>query len=260
MEQKRKLIAKPVGNGLDNDENDVIAVQRELYERGYLNQNPHDGIINAGTSLAIKNYQKDRNLKVDGMLNPGGETENSLIHSLNESAFHKDLNAARSTDVLKNLKRFSFVVRDNPKASVTKPWYENSSASQVKQYEKIIEKVAKDKNMDADLIKSIMHMETTRGWYDGMGESLGLNKTVRPMNINPELWGELLGYSRSDIEDPEKNIRAGAELLGRIAQRVPDRSIARIATLYNYLPARSVNDYGVKVEDIYKNKPWKNRR
>lgn len=79
------------------------------------------------------------------------------------------------------------------------------------------------------------------------------------MNVNPDLWGRLGGCSRDDLKDPEKNIRAGAELLNRIQQRVPDHNIARIATLYNNLPEAVINNYGAKVEDIYKNKPWKNR-
>lgn len=66
-----------------------------------------------------------------------------------------------------------------------------------------------------------MHMETTRGWYDKGLEAFDLNSSIRPMNVNPNLWGKLGGYSREDMKDPEKNIRAGAELLHRISERVP---------------------------------------
>ena len=49
-------------------------------------------------------------------------------------------------------------------------------------------------------------METTQGWYDRLFSPLGLNKTIRPMNVNAKYW-KYLGFSREDLSDPEKIYR-----------------------------------------------------
>lgn len=75
------------------------------------------------------------------------------------------------------------------------------------------------------------------------------------MNVHAKVWREL-GYTRSDLEDPRTNIEAGAMLLKRIIDRLPDASIRRIGTLYNNLSARKISDYGARLEAIYREKPW----
>lgn len=105
------------------------------------------------------------------------------------------------------------------------------------------------------MVKAIVHLETTQGWYDSSLELLGLNKTIRPMNINYEYWKEL-GFTRKDIEDPEKNIQLGVELLKRIQDRMPNANSAEVATIYNNLGARNISNYGARVDRLMKEKPW----
>ena len=71
----------PVGNGQKNNEDDVAKVQKRLGSLGYLPEKQEyepTGIIDLATSLAIKNFQKDNDLKQDGYLNAKGETLSAL--------------------------------------------------------------------------------------------------------------------------------------------------------------------------------------
>lgn len=98
------------------------------------------------------------------------------------------------------------------------------------------------------LLLSIVVMETTHGWYDALLQPAGLNKTIRPMNINVAYWPAL--FSAEDMHDPAKNFDAGAFMLKRIAERLApnDRTTRKIATLYKDINAKSVTDYGARVE------------
>ncbi len=81
-------IKKPVGDNLDNNEDDVRTVRVGLQTLGHIK--PEDGeldytgkplgIITTGLETGIKNFQRERGLKVDGYLNPSGET----IKAMNE--------------------------------------------------------------------------------------------------------------------------------------------------------------------------------
>ncbi|WP_065328058.1 hypothetical protein [Tritonibacter mobilis] len=98
------------------------------------------------------------------------------------------------------------------------------------------------------LVLSIAVMETTHGWYDEPLEWIGLNKSIRPMNINVDYWPDL--FTEENMYDPAQNFDAGAFMLKRIMERLApnDRSIRKIATLYNNVNAAAVNDYGARVD------------
>lgn len=70
----------PVGNGRQNDPDDVVAVQRQLAQRGYYGQETDEpsGFIDRTLINGIRRYQDDNGLVVDGWLAPGGETERNL--------------------------------------------------------------------------------------------------------------------------------------------------------------------------------------
>ena len=153
----------------------------------------------------------------------------------------------------------SFAVADNSNASGDAPKYEIALFSQVNTYSATIETVAAEKKVDARLIKAIMFMETTHGYYDAPLSWIGQNKSILPMNINVDYWGNTFG-TREDMKDPEKNIRAGAEMIARIQANMPGASIEKIATLYNNINAKTVNDYGMRVKKIYEDQPWVNKK
>lgn len=70
-------LRNPVGNGLHNDPDDVSAVERQMRRRGYYPRE-ETGYITRALDDGIKRYQRDKGLRVDGRLYPGGETEMSL--------------------------------------------------------------------------------------------------------------------------------------------------------------------------------------
>ena len=138
-----------------------------------------------------------------------------------------------------------------------KPLTEICLLNTIKDYDDIIEKVALDKGLDPDLLRAIMYMETTHGYYDKILSILDLQKSILPMNVNVNYWGNSFG-TRSELNNPEFNINAGAEMLRRIQNAVRDsnNSIEKTATLYNNLAAKRVSRYGRRVSKIYYEKPW----
>lgn len=74
-----------VGNGFANDWLDVRNVKRGLGALSYLPEDPFDrphGLIDESSTKAVKNFQADNGLKIDGWLGPGGETEATLRDEL----------------------------------------------------------------------------------------------------------------------------------------------------------------------------------
>ena len=61
-----------------------------------------------------------------------------------------------------------------------------------------------------------------------------------------------------DVNDPEQNIELGVRVLKSIYDAVPDKDIAKIATLWNGTGLKEVNDYGARAKEYYKNKSWNN--
>jgi hypothetical protein len=149
-----------------------------------------------------------------------------------------------------------FVVLPNAKAEGKEPIYELASFSEVNRHSALIDRVAKDAAVDARLIRAIMYMETTHGYYDAPLALFGANKSILPMNVNVDYWGNAFG-NREALSKPYENIKAGATILKRIMNNLPTQaSVKEIATLYNNINARSVNDYGARVEKIYNSQPW----
>lgn len=108
-----------------------------------------------------------------------------------------------------------FEIASNPEASGRQPSYALNIFSEVKSNEKTIEREAKKAGIDKDMVKAIVFLETTQGYYDRLHPN---NKSIRPMNIRTDYW-KGLGFSRKDLHDSEKNIQAGVELLKRIKKK-----------------------------------------
>jgi hypothetical protein len=82
-------IGDTVGNGFKNAPRDVGTVKRALGGLGYLPEDPFDrpsGFIEESTTAAIKRFQGDNDLTIDGWLQPGGETEAALNSATNRLA------------------------------------------------------------------------------------------------------------------------------------------------------------------------------
>jgi Transglycosylase SLT domain len=318
-----RQITGTIGNMMQNLNDDVLQVKSALERLGRFDfaskPEPHS-YVTKELDGSIREYQRDRGLKIDGWMRPGGETERSLsrdmrdkerkgsflqnisssslpprpefrtsagirvnldkistgINNLNQASEHKAASDAKNKPpepfgppvpalssqerkkIIINDRTVGFPITSNPDAKSDKPWYERLKNSQVKKYENIIEQRAKKADIDPDLVKAVMHMETTHGKYDRYADSLGINKSILPMNIYAKNWKDL-GFSRDDLRNPETNIQVGIALLKRIKKQVPDGDIKKIATLYNELGATKVSDYGARVESIYKEKPWRRK-
>jgi hypothetical protein len=188
--------------------------------------------------------QKSCNLEVDHLQLQIKENSTQMVQP------------ARKECLLQNIKTCKFVVLENPDADGSEPIYEIAAFSAVSRNSALIDRVARELMLDGRLIRAVMYMETTHGYYDAPLAILGMNKSVLPMNVNVEYWGSTFG-NRQAMNDPYKNIRAGAEILKRITANVPQgTSVRHIATLYNNINAQRVSDYGARVEKIYLAQPW----
>jgi hypothetical protein len=81
MRTFRPLALKgPVGNGLENDLQDVLAVKRRLNSLGLYDEPEYGftGYIDRAMDDGLRRFQLQRGLKMDGTISPGGETETAL--------------------------------------------------------------------------------------------------------------------------------------------------------------------------------------
>jgi hypothetical protein len=159
--------------------------------------------------------------------------------------------AARKESIINNTPAI-FPIKPNPKAVGIKPFYELESQSDVGKWCGQIILISRRYKIDSELVKSIMYMETTHGWYDAVNP---FRRTILPMNIHYKYWRKL-GVTPEKLNVPHYNIEFGVILLSRIRDRIKDPTNAKIATLYNSLAAEKVSDYGARVASLYWEKPW----
>lgn len=100
-----------IGNGLDNDPDDIRKTKDKLNQIGYLGEEPDNGFITRDTDTAIRSFQRDHNLKEDGIMNPGGETERALFQKT--AATKAKENHSAMSACMKNL---SASAQTNPKS------------------------------------------------------------------------------------------------------------------------------------------------
>jgi hypothetical protein len=119
-------------------------------------------------------------------------------------------------------------------------------------------KVESDKQkVDPNLVAAIFYVENSHGWYGGLGlaaDVVGISKSELPGNIRP-MWNKLAG-EHGDIRKLEDNIKASVTLIKRIAERLENQTVERVATLYNSLSQDQVSDYGARVGEVFRTHPW----
>ena len=116
-----------------------------------------------------------------------------------------------------------------------------------------IEKVAKDFKIEPDIIRALIWTESTHGWADRI---IPDPKSIRPMNINVDVWKGLVPDIGKVYFDKEFNIRTGALIYKRLEERVTNPSIEKIASLYNNTSTDEITPYGKAVYIYYLTKPW----
>ena len=150
-----------------------------------------------------------------------------------------------------------FHIAPNLSADASAPIFEIKAFNTVNKYTPYIDAAGWKWNVDPDIIRAVMYMEETHGYYDMLLQPIGQNRTILPMNVHDTLWGSDVG-TREQLLDPRFNINAGARILAGIQNNLEpqDRTAANIATLYNKLGATQVTNYGARVNAIYQTKPW----
>ena len=208
--------------------------------------------ITPASSSPLQQY-----LRADNLLVADNDQNSPKNNFESKSTSTSDVTHGKSRkECILNSSDCLFIVNKNPNASAQAPLYELEVFSQVKQYEQTIEQTAKEAGVDPDLVKAIIHMETTHGYYDIPLSAIDANKSILPMNINTDYWGSSFG-TREQLNVPSTNIKEGTRMIKSIQNNLPDNaSIAEIATVYNNLNANKISDYGARVEAIYNSKAW----
>jgi hypothetical protein len=81
--QRRSNLRDRVGDGLPNDPQDILWLKQALSRLGrYNDRGDAHPFIDRALATAVAGYQRDRGLRRDGMLNPGGETECAICVEL----------------------------------------------------------------------------------------------------------------------------------------------------------------------------------
>lgn len=153
---------------------------------------------------------------------------------------------------------FRIKLAPNPDASGERPRGEIPGFSGVKKYDRYIVEAARRRGVDPDIVRAILYMETTHGWYDTVPGVLGLNKSILPMNVNQKYWGNAFG-TREELQRPDHNIDQGTRMIAQIQKAMPGASVAEIATVYNNINATRVEGYGARVQSIFEERPWEDR-
>ena len=125
-------------------------------------------------------------------------------------------------------------------------------------HDDLIREMSEKHGVDADLVRAIMCMENARGHRYGINDLADrwkLSDSIMPMNINPEIWGGLLG-GKADFYDPAQNIEASTILIKRIADRLENPTAEAVASIWNYLGQEETVELGAYVQQVYESRAW----
>jgi len=171
-----------------------------------------------------------------------------------------NLNANDRIEALRTGKKIFINVAENKDANNEWPWDHSPTLGDfyVDKYKALIEKYSKQYNLDPDIAKAILYSEAAdyhRFGLDHLADCIRVSGSVRPMNIQGKTWGDFQG-KHYDVYNPEQNIELGIKVLKSLYDAVPDKDIAKIATLWNGTGLKRINDYGLRARDYYHNKYW----
>ena len=215
-------------------------------------------LITSNTPEDIPNYQQSKN-----------------IQSLNGN----QLDTKERIDAYKTNKDIYINLEDKEEDGFkTFPYHDEKIGKYyVEKYSPIIEKYAKENGIDSNIVKAILFSEASDYHDEGanrLGDVVGKipfsdyilkifnrqsSTSIWPMNIQSKTWGDFQG-KRYDVYNPEQNIALSVKLLKEILDSVPDKDIAKIATLWNNTGAKQVSDYGARTKYYYDNSMWDKRK
>lgn len=262
-----------VGNMMDNDGEDVKWVKNALYIANHRETPAQNGIIEQDTDNAIRSFQKEKGLKIDGVMKPGGETEIALKKELGlkpeilgQGASSREISI--KTDIPANFE-IKGKEPDGKKPDVVDKIKDTANdiynldflgKRAVEKHDKEILIQAEKHNIDPDLIRAVMFAENARGHkivFNKAADLIKASESALPMNIQKERWSDLIRKKPEEMYDPKSNIEASAILLKRIRDRIEDPTPEKIGTIWNKLGMHETHQLGDYIGKVYRDKPWK---
>lgn len=257
------FLKRPLGNNLDNDQNDVLQARKRLKKAGYEAGEQDRPYMDAPLEKAIRSFQKDKGLYVDGYMEPGGETEQAFIKS-NAAPVPQAEPKWKGPEIKGDKDRYESIINDTPgKFNVqhsSKANYNDPKVSikyfgkeAIDAHKKEIEEFSEKYELDPDIAKSVIYAENMRGYYGRAADPINMSTSYFPGNIDREKWKKL---PKEDIKTDRGNIEASVILLKRIQERIPSATPEQITAVWHALEAEHVDDLGEHVGRLYKEKPW----
>ena len=162
------------------------------------------------------------------------------------------MSAKDRIDALKSGKKIYINIADNPNAKpdLLPEHLHNWGRDYVDKYSKQIEKYSQRYGLDPNITKAIIYSENSdyhKYGYNKLADIIKISESTLPMNIQGKTWGNFQG-KQYDVNDPEQNIELRVRVLKSIYDAVPDKDIAKIATLWNGTGLKEVNDYGARAK------------
>lgn len=267
-----------VGNNMENNDDDVLRTKKALSSAGHYTEPVENGILDRRLDTAIKSFQSENELKVDGVMKKGGETERYLMVETvrppiprrrpgweNPPIVNK---AATREYILMHDLPAKFEIRDNPDARknlniIDDIWHREGMAKKiVKENDGKITGYAKKHKVDPDLIRSVMFAENARGhkiFLNSLGDKVHKSSSPLPMNIDKNRWAGLIKKKPEDLYNPDYNIEASTVLIKRIRDRIDNPTPAKIGSLWHSSARENTDEMGEYINDVYRRKPWLKR-
>ena len=216
---------------------------------------PHADVGNAAPAERIRTRVKPIKRRLRDEV---GDDDGPIAPSDGDEVPTLNMESDRTQALVENLPA-RFEIRENPNAD---PNYgawraiHSLGVDAVQQHEGTIERLARAQGVDPDLVKAIMYVENAHGAYGHPLEALGLAESLFPMNIRPDPWAAMQDPP-ADLSDPEVNIRIAVTLIRRITERIDDPTPAKVASIWNFTGREAVNEFGARVQDVYRRQLWK---
>lgn len=202
------------------------------------------------------NFNRDLSMQVDDFVREVEKASETKLKQGTDNYLSREERRER----IKSGMPMRLDIKENPNETGAKVWYEYEGlgVEAVQKYDALIEQMAERHNVDPDLVRATMYIENSTGHKFGgnaVADKLELSKSVMPMNIRPNLWGDISG-SKQNLNAVAANIEAGTILLGRIEQSIIDPTPEKVGTLWNGLSKDQVSGVGARIGRAYEEKPW----
>ena len=122
---------------------------------------------------------------------------------------------------------------DTPQKSNVNEHLHNWGKEYVDKYGNLIEKYAKQYNLDSNIAKAILYAENAdfhKYGYNKFFDIIHKSSSVLPMNIQGKTWGNFQGR-HYDVYDPEQNIELGIQVIKQIQNSIHNPTPEKVGTV-----------------------------